>query len=33
MKRLWPEEDDTFWIAVAIAALITFCLSLLYAMG
>lgn len=33
MKRLWPEEDDFFWIAVGIAALLTFCLSLLYAMG
>ena len=33
MKRPWPEEDAFFWIAVGIAAFITFCLSLLYAMG
>ena len=33
MKRLWPEEDDMFWIAVFIAAFFTFCLSFLYAMG
>ena len=33
MKRFVPEEDDFFWIVVGIAALLTFCLSLLYAMG
>lgn len=31
MKRLWPEEDDFFWIGVALAAFFTFCLSALYA--
>ena len=33
MKRLWPEEDDFFMLAVAIAAFLTFALSMLYAMG
>lgn len=27
MKRLWPEEDDMFWIAVGMAAFLTFCIS------
>lgn len=31
MKRLVPEEDDCFWIAVALAAFLTFCISALYA--
>ena len=33
MKRLWPEEDDFFWIGVALAAFFTFCISALYALG
>ena len=33
MKRPWPEEDDFFWICVWIAALMTFCLSALYALS
>jgi hypothetical protein len=33
MKRPWPEEDDFFWIAVAVSAFLTFCLSALYALG
>jgi len=33
MKRFWPEDDDFFWIAVALAAFLTFCLSALYALG
>lgn len=32
MKRPWPEEDDMFWLVVAIAALLTFCISLLLTM-
>ena len=33
MKRPWPEEDDFFWIAVALAVFFTICLSMLYAMN
>ena len=33
MKRLWPEEDDLFWMAVAIALFFTICFCVLYEMG
>lgn len=33
MKRPWPEEDDFFWICVALALFFTFCFSALFALG
>lgn len=32
MKRPCPEEDDLFFLAVALAAFLTFCVSLLISM-
>jgi hypothetical protein len=32
MKRLIPEEDDLFWLVVAVGAFLTFCISLLLTM-
>lgn len=32
MKRPWPEEDDLFFLVVALAVFLTFCVSLLISM-
>lgn len=29
MKRPWPEEDDFFYMGVALAVFLTFCICLL----